>query len=58
MTEPVHDLNTSEGMAAHVRTLPTPNLRRIAARPIFVGPVSNALLVVAAELELIVRGEA
>jgi hypothetical protein len=51
------DLNTSEGMAAHVRTLPTENLRSIAAREVFYGPVSNLLLVTACQMELIVRGE-
>jgi hypothetical protein len=52
------DLNTAEGMADHIATLPTENLRSIAAREIFIGPVSNVLLVVAAQMELIKRGEA
>lgn len=53
----VLDLNTSEGMAAHMRSLPLENVRAIAAREIFFGPVSNVLLVTAAQMELIVRGE-
>jgi hypothetical protein len=56
MTNQCIDLNTAEGVADHIATLPTENLRGIAAREIFVGPVSNVLLVVAAELELIKRG--
>lgn len=52
------DLNTSEGAVAWMRQLPTANLREIAAREVFYGPVSNLLLVAAAQGELIVRGEA
>lgn len=53
----ITDMNTAEGMAAHMRTLPTENLRELAAREVFYGPVSNLLMVTAAECELIVRGE-
>lgn len=49
------DLNTPEGIVAHLATLPTENLRRIAAREVFYGPVSNVVLVCAAECELILR---
>jgi hypothetical protein len=49
------DLDTAEGMAEWVKALPTENLRSIAARPIFYGPVSNFLLVTAAECELSLR---
>ena len=52
------DMSTSEGMAEHIKTLPTANLKDIAAREVFYGPVSNVLLVTAAQMELIVRGAA
>lgn len=55
----VIDMNTAEGCAAWMRTLPTENLRAIAARPVFLtASGGNVLLVTAAECELIVRGEA
>jgi hypothetical protein len=50
----VIDMNTAEGCAAWMKGLPTENLRSIAARPL---DVMNALLVMSAEAELIVRGE-
>ena len=51
------DLDTPAGIAEHLATLPTENIRAIAARPIFgIGtPVSNFLLVSAAGFELILR---
>ena len=51
-------MNTAEGMAEWVKSLPTENLESIAAREVFYGPVSNLLLVVSAQCELIVRGAA
>jgi hypothetical protein len=51
------DMNTAEGMADWMHTLPTSNLRSLAAREVFYGPVSNLLLVTAAQGELILRGE-
>lgn len=58
MNENVIDMNTAEGCAAWMKTLPTENLRAIAARPMFVSPTGgNVLLVTSAECELIVRGE-
>jgi hypothetical protein len=54
----VIDMNTAEGCAEWMKGLPTENLRSIAARPIFLSPTGgNALLVMSAEAELIVRGE-
>lgn len=57
MSERPHtiDLNTPEGIVEHMATLPTENLRRIAAREIHYGPASNVVLVTAAECELILR---
>ena len=53
------DLNTIEGLAEHMKTLPTANLRSIAARPMFINADGgNVLLIGAAECELILRGEA
>lgn len=49
------DLNTPEGIVEHMATLPTENLRRIAAREVNYGPASNVVLVFAAEAELILR---
>jgi hypothetical protein len=58
MAATIRDMNTAEGMAAHMQTLPTENLRSIAARPIFLtADGGNVLLVAAAECELIIRGE-
>lgn len=58
MTNNVIDMNTAEGCAEWMKTLPTENLRSIAARPIFLNENGgNALLVISAECELIVRGE-
>lgn len=56
MTQPDQtiDLETPAGVAAWVRELPDENLRAIADRPI---DQFNFLLVTAAGLELIVRGE-
>lgn len=52
------DLNTAEGCATWMKSLPTENLRSIAARPVFISPTGgNVLLVASAEGELIVRGE-
>jgi hypothetical protein len=54
----VIDMGTAAGCAEWMRTLPSENLRSIAARPVFVCEAgSNALLVASAEAELIVRGE-
>lgn len=50
----IMDLNTAEGCVAWMKELPTENLKTIAARPL---DRFNALLVYAAEGELIVRGE-
>ena len=50
----VIDMNTAEGCATWMQSLPTENLRSIAARPL--DPM-NALMVISAECELIVRGE-
>ena len=51
------DMDTAEGVSTWVKGLPTENLRSIAARSIFVSEAgSNALLVTAAQGELIVRG--
>lgn len=50
------DLNTPEGIVAHMATLPTENLRRIAAREVYLSPTGgNVGLVFAAECELILR---
>jgi hypothetical protein len=54
MTTNVIDMNTAEGCAEWMKGLPTENLRSIAARPL---NALGALVVVAAECELIVRGE-
>lgn len=58
MTKNLIDMDTAEGMAQHLATLPTENLRALAAREVFYGPVSNVLLVTSAQCELILRGEA
>lgn len=52
----VINLNTAEGVAQWVQSLPTENLIELAAREVFYGPVSNVLMVTAAAMELIVRG--
>ena len=52
------DMNTAEGMAEWVKGLPTSNLKTIAAREVFYGPVSNVLMVTACQMELIMRGAA
>lgn len=50
------DLTTPEGIVDHMATLPTENLRRIAAREVYVSPTGgNIALVFAAEAELILR---
>ena len=48
------NLNTPEGVAIWIRDLPTANLKAIAARPI---DQFNYMLVTAAGMELIIRGE-
>jgi hypothetical protein len=54
----VIDLDTAEGVALWVKGLPTENLKAIAARPVFVCEAgSNVLLLLAADCELILRGE-
>jgi hypothetical protein len=50
----VLDLNTAEGTIEHFRTLPTENLRNIAAREVWAG---NAMEVAVAAAILIERGE-
>jgi hypothetical protein len=57
MAGKVIDLDTPEGVCEHVKTLPSENLREIAARPLVIGPVSNITLVMAAAMELVLRGE-
>jgi nitrous oxide reductase accessory protein NosL len=54
----VIDMNTAEGMGAHMATLPTENLREIAAREMFLNSFGgNVLMITAAAGELILRGE-
>jgi hypothetical protein len=54
--KPVIDMATPEGMVAHLKTLPTENLKRIVARRS--GPLTQAfILEAAAEGILILRGE-
>lgn len=47
------DLNTAEGIAAHMHNLPTANLRALAART----EVAQVAYAHAATVELILRGE-
>lgn len=55
----ITDMNTPEGLIEHLSTLPSENLRSIAARPVFLSASGgNVALVAAAEGILIVRGEA
>lgn len=50
------NLSTPEGIVDHMATLPTENLRRIAAREVYASPTGgNIALVFAAEAELILR---
>jgi hypothetical protein len=46
------DMNTAGGMIEHLRTLPTANLRAIAARDVWAG---NAAMILAAETILTER---
>ena len=56
MTCEMIDMNTADGMVTHLSTLPTENLKAIAGREVFYGPVSNVLLVEAAKGILTLRG--
>lgn len=55
MTATTIDMDTAEGMYAHLSTLPTANLREIASRELWAG---NALMLSTADAILIQRGEA
>lgn len=57
-TPKTFDLKTVEGNIAWAKTLPTKNLKEIAARQIFLSPSGgNFLQVTVAQAELILRGE-
>jgi hypothetical protein len=53
----VINMDTPEGCAEWMASLPTDNLREIAARPVYLNSTgSNAMMVTAAAAELILRG--